>query len=528
MRSSFFYNIKHIAKVILLLSMFFFVFTVSYRDVFAVSDNDAFEDTKDTEDLNDESIITGTCGTNVTWKYDTSTKVLTIIGNGAMNDYEYGKAPWWNLRDLVSKINFQGSLTRIGNNAFCDFDKISILSVPASLTSIGKNAFLDCANLGSVNLYGNVTDVESGAFMGCSSLGALRLGNQMKNIGAEAFEGGNYSVVEFPETLESIGVGAFGQKIVGGDTPYNRGKLTECYYPKKKVDWYALKIDENAIPEGVIIHCQDGDLGRTEPEKKEEEDPAYNTEVLTEKQKALIQAFVKRMYTKCLEREPDAVGLYDWTSQLEKGRIDGAALARGFVGSPEIYYKNLTDDEYMNMLYHTFFDREPDPEGKAYWLSELQKGRSRVGVLSGFVNSREFSDLCDHYGIARGTMEEDGSSLYNAGARNFVLRLYQVALDRRGEAMGVEDWTHRINTGQMPPTIVARTFFDSLEYMNKHTTNEAYVEDLYLTFLGRKPDVNGKNAWVDKLNSGSSRQEIMTGFADSKEFKNIMAEYGLK
>ena len=64
--------------------------------------------------------------------------------------------------------------------------------------------------------------------------------------------------------------------------------------------------------------------------------------------------------------------------------------------------------------------------------------------------------------------------------------------------------------------------------MNKHTTNEAYVEDLYLTFLGRKPDVNGKNAWVDKLNSGSSRQEIMTGFADSKEFKNIMAEYGLK
>ena len=33
--------------------------------------------------------VSGTCGTNLTWQYDTSTYTLTISGTGAMNDYSY-------------------------------------------------------------------------------------------------------------------------------------------------------------------------------------------------------------------------------------------------------------------------------------------------------------------------------------------------------------------------------------------------------------------------------------------------------
>ena len=38
----------------------------------------------------------GKCGTNVYWAYENVT--LTISGEGAMNDYDYGVRPWWNLR----------------------------------------------------------------------------------------------------------------------------------------------------------------------------------------------------------------------------------------------------------------------------------------------------------------------------------------------------------------------------------------------------------------------------------------------
>ena len=249
-----------------------------------------------------------------------------------------------------------------------------------------------------------------------------------------------------------------------------------------------------------------------------------NCNIMNTKQ---IMAFVSRMYTVALGRDAEEAGLNDWSSQLINRQSDGATLARGFICSQEFINKNMSDEQYIDILYRTFFNREADEGGKVYWLGELSGGRSRTGVLSGFVNSVEFGNLCDEYGIARGTMEEDGSNVYNAGVRDFVLRNYEKALGRRGETAGVEDWSHRINTGQMSALDVAQSFFHSQEFLNKNTSNEEYVEILYETFLGRASDSAGKADWVSQLNGGKSRDEVMKGFAYSQEFKNIMAQYGL-
>lgn len=247
----------------------------------------------------------------------------------------------------------------------------------------------------------------------------------------------------------------------------------------------------------------------------------------TTEKNSQIKSFVTRMYTVVLKRNPDEGGLNNWTNGLKSGKMDGASLAGGFICSNEFVGKKLSNEEFVKVLYETFFNRQPDSEGKATWMSALEKGEPRTKVLAGFVNSVEFGNLCDTYGIARGTMEEDGSNVYNEGVRNFVLRNYTKALGRNGETNGVEDWCYQINKGKMSALDVAMSFFHSREFLNKNMSNNDYVECLYETFLGRASDAQGKADWIRQLNSGKSRDEVMKGFAYSREFKNIMAEYGL-
>lgn len=240
-----------------------------------------------------------------------------------------------------------------------------------------------------------------------------------------------------------------------------------------------------------------------------------------------VRAFVKRMYTEALNREAEIKGLKDWTNRLKEQEIDGAGIARGFICSEEFTKRHLSDSDYVDTLYNTFFDRPADQGGKADWMQSLASGHSREYVLSGFVNSLEFSNLCDRYQIARGTMQEDGSSVYRAGVREFVLRLYTRALNRQGETMGVEDWANRINTGNMTAEEVAKSFFISEEFDNRKLNDGDYVETLYQTFMNRASDAKGKADWLRRLKSGVSREQVLEGFSRSEEFGQIMRDYGV-
>lgn len=240
-----------------------------------------------------------------------------------------------------------------------------------------------------------------------------------------------------------------------------------------------------------------------------------------------VEAFTKRMYTVVLNREAEAEGLSYWTNRLINQEIDGAGTANGFINSAEFQARKLDDTDFVDVLYRTFFDRNADEGGKNYWLSELAKGVSRTQVLSGFVNSQEFSQVCDSYGIARGTMQTDGTCIYKPGVRNFVLRMYTKALNRNGETMGVEYWANRINMKVASPETVAKSFFLSEEFNNRKLSDEDYVETLYQTFMDRASDAEGKQYWVRNLKNGMSREKALEGFARSTEFSKIMKSFGL-
>ena len=289
---------------------------------------------------------------------------------------------------------------------------------------------------------------------------------------------------------------------------------------KTQIIAYILGENEVASCDVTVLTSQNDDSDGKQPEAGAPLTPTNDSETR-------IRAFVSRMYTVALGREAEQRGLDDWSRQLLEHTNDGAGLARGFICSAEFTNKNLSNDAYVNTLYRTFFDREPDFDGKVYWIAALNRGTKRNEVLAGFVNSLEFANLCDSYGIARGTMESNGSSIYNADVRNYVLRMYTKCLKRDGETIGVEDWSHRINTKAMDPETVAKSFFTSEEFLNKNLSNEDYVETLYETFMDRPSDETGKADWVNKLNSGVSRQTVLEGFSRSPEFAKIMASFGL-
>lgn len=115
------------------------------------------------------------------------------------------------------------------------------------------------------------------------------------------------------------------------------------------------------------------------------------------------QAFVNRLYTVALGRNQDPEGASYWLSRLGTGSVTGADVARGFLYSQEFLGKNISNEEFVETLYRTFFNRASDPQGKAQWVSQLNNGAGRQSVIEGFINSVEWYQLCNSYGIPSGS-----------------------------------------------------------------------------------------------------------------------------
>ena len=50
---------------------------------------------------------------------------------------------------------------------------------------------------------------------------------------------------------------------------------------------------------------------------------------------------------------------------------------------------------------------------------------------------------------------------------------------------------------------------------------------MYRAFMGREYDTGGLNYWVNQMNRGMSKNEVLNNFANSKEFSLIMNSMGV-
>lgn len=239
-----------------------------------------------------------------------------------------------------------------------------------------------------------------------------------------------------------------------------------------------------------------------------------------------IEAFVERMYTIALNRESEIAGLSNWADGLQYWKTDAAGMAYNFIMGEEFALRNLNDEQFVDVLYKTFLDRDADESGQTYWVYVLQCGFSRGYVLREFVHSEEFATLCNSFGIRQGVMYGDGVPV-NVNIVRFVEKLYLQALGRASDSEGLSTWSVSIATKAITPQDAALGFFTSQEYLNMGDSHEEYVERLYIVFLGRQADSAGKANWVAALSAGMSREDVLKGFAQSAEFAIEMSTFGL-
>jgi hypothetical protein len=115
---------------------------------------------------------------------------------------------------------------------------------------------------------------------------------------------------------------------------------------------------------------------------------------------------ITHYYVSILGREPDTDGLAYWKGLIDTLQQEGGDakpvfrdMAYFFFNSPEYLGNNTSNTEFIYNLYRTFFQREPDEEGLAFWLNQLALGVSRNQVMSGFLYSPEFTAFMQNLGF---------------------------------------------------------------------------------------------------------------------------------
>lgn len=106
--------------------------------------------------VDENAPASGYCGAenqeeSVQWKYDESTKVLTISGNGPMADYngiadadvgtDNDLRPWKPYLDQITEVHIAEGVTAIGNSAFRGMKALKKANIPASIQHLGDYIF---------------------------------------------------------------------------------------------------------------------------------------------------------------------------------------------------------------------------------------------------------------------------------------------------------------------------------------------------------------------------------------------------
>ena len=158
----------------------------------------------------DSTPLSGSCGkdgANVLWVLDPDTGVLTISGNGEMEDYaSIVSSPWYH-NTAIEHVVVEEGVRSIGDYAFLMTSSITDVSLPKGLTRIGSMAFLSCTGLTDCKLPEQLNSIGDMAFTG-TAISELTLPNGLVSIGENAFSHcDKLTQVTIPASVTEIAVG---------------------------------------------------------------------------------------------------------------------------------------------------------------------------------------------------------------------------------------------------------------------------------------------------------------------------------
>lgn len=221
---------------------------------------------------------TGECGLegdNLTWTFDTETGVLTIDGEGEMDNYALynninkTSAPWWDYYSSMTELVIGNEVASIGDYAFYNCDTLTSIEIPENIETIGDYAFYDCNNIVDVNfkeglvsigaytfyqcdnikeviIPDSVTEIGTYSFAYCENIENIKFGNGLIKIPSQAFAYcKKLNNIEWGTNLKTISSFAFAYcHQNGGEVGYNCGSIViPCGV--ERIDRSAFSISES-------------------------------------------------------------------------------------------------------------------------------------------------------------------------------------------------------------------------------------------------------------------------------------------
>ncbi|WP_434775496.1 DUF4214 domain-containing protein [Pseudomonas oryzihabitans] len=262
--------------------------------------------------------------------------------------------------------------------------------------------------------------------------------------------------------------------------------------------------------------------------------------------------FVSDLYGTVLDRQADTSGMTHWLEQLEAGFSRQDTLL-AFTESAENRQHSEGTIGYLKIVAHNAWSAHDlviqpglalgtdstDHLDEAALLVSSNEVRlfaqSGIDVLQldgaagGYLRDSGKSDVASVTLVNLATGVEmqvhdvemlsfsDRNVLVLTSSQAQIARLY-TAFDRTPDLAGMHDWTIASRHGTEFAAI-AQSFTQSAEFSLHYggLTTLEFVESLYGTVLGRPAEAAGAAHWIDALERGSSRAEVLIAFTDSSE-----------
>lgn len=116
------------------------------------------------------------------------------------------------------------------------------------------------------------------------------------------------------------------------------------------------------------------------------------------------EAQAMRLYEAFFDRSADVEGAEYWLDGVARG-LTATDVAQSFMATEEFQSKGeMSNEDYVYMLYLNGLERTPDAEGKEFWVASMDNGLDRADVAIGIVGSAEAADTIENVVIITGTV----------------------------------------------------------------------------------------------------------------------------
>ena len=503
-------------------------------------------------------------------------------GVTAISDYAFGDAL------SITSVTVPASVQRIGDYAFYQCSNIRTVNLPTSgLNRIGASAFESCTNLGqiaipdSVSYVGNAAFawtpigrvnvkqgvIEGHAFEGCGCITDVALGSGVTFIGDSAFYrcaalgtvsyGGSRAqwkalqIGSNNDALKSASITYGGTGSAPADTVdrvniHVGGTVKYGSYEQdnntsngaETIEWTVLDIQGD---KALVISKSVLDFQRYYP----------NLQTAVTWENSSIRSWLNGTFLNAAFNDTQKRNIYNTTLTNEGNSVFGTAGGNATTdkifllsASEASSYLN-TDGKRMANCTEYALSRNGDSALRntatqsSYWWVRTPGMFTYDAMYVHYTGSLRYDGMAvaNVIGGVRPVMwvnknaveavPESSNQTAEDPKEQFVTRLYNVCLNREPDEGGLNDWVNKLSSGAATGASVAYGFVFSAEFKNYNYCNADYVKQLYRAFMGREYDEGGLNDWVNRLETGTTREEVFNGFSQSAEFSGLCTQYGI-